>query len=94
MSVQSRLQRLSPLTRRRNLRSDESYHTLKAALLERIRDKEASVRQHAVVALSKLQDADEGAGDSEDDSEDEDEGKEKKSVTEVLIGVLNHDPAA
>ncbi|BGO88973.1 hypothetical protein NBRC10512_005103 [Rhodotorula toruloides] len=73
---------------------DESYHTLKAALLERIRDKEASVRQHAVVALSKLQDADEGAGDSDDDSDDEDEGKEKKSVTEVLIGVLNHDPAA
>lgn len=52
------------------------------------------MRQHAVVALSKLQDADEGAGDSDDDSDDEDEGKEKKSVTEVLIGVLNHDPAA
>ncbi|BGP22271.1 condensin complex subunit 3 [Rhodotorula toruloides] len=73
---------------------DESYHTLKAALLERIRDKEASVRQHAVVALSKLQDADEGADDSDGGSDDEEEGKETKSVTEVLVSVLNHDPAA
>ncbi|GAA5998124.1 condensin subunit YCG1 [Rhodotorula paludigena] len=78
---------------------DESYRTLKAALLERVRDKEASVRQHAVVALSKLQDADEGADeeDSDDDS-DEEEGRkdkgEKRSVTEVLVDVLNHDAAA
>ncbi|GAA5841466.1 hypothetical protein JCM9279_000662 [Rhodotorula babjevae] len=77
---------------------DESYHTLKTALLERVRDKEASVRQHAVVALSKLQDADEGAADSDsdDDSDDEDEKDkgDKRSVTEVLVEVLSHDPAA
>ncbi|BGP37334.1 chromosome condensation complex Condensin, subunit G [Rhodotorula kratochvilovae] len=77
---------------------DESYHTLKSALLERVRDKEASVRQHAVVALSKLQDADEGADedDSDEDSDDEEEKDkgDKRSVTEVLVEVLNHDPAA
>ncbi|GAA6000576.1 hypothetical protein JCM10207_004558 [Rhodosporidiobolus poonsookiae] len=77
---------------------DESYHTLKTALLERVRDKEASVRQHAVVALSKLQDADEGAEDedSDEDSDDEERGEKeaKKSVTEVLVDALNHDAAA
>ncbi|GAA5928774.1 hypothetical protein JCM3775_004631 [Rhodotorula graminis] len=77
---------------------DESYGTLKTALLERVRDKEASVRQHAVVALSKLQDADEGAADSDsdDDSDDEDDKDkgDKRSVTEVLVEVLSHDPAA
>lgn len=78
--------------------SDESYHTLKTALLERVRDKEASVRQHAVVALSKLQDADEGAADSDSDDDSDDEGekdkRDKRSVTEVLVEVLSHDPAA
>jgi hypothetical protein len=75
-----------------------------------VRDKEASVRQHAVVALSKLQDADEGAdedeeeenSDEEDDSEDETPKKgakgskeeKKKSVTEVLIEALSFDAAA
>ncbi|POY70728.1 hypothetical protein BMF94_6138 [Rhodotorula taiwanensis] len=74
---------------------DESYKTLKSALLERVRDKEASVRQHAVVALSKLQDADEEVdNDSEDDSDDETAKGDKKSVTAVLVDVLNHDPAA
>ncbi|BGP19048.1 hypothetical protein JCM10213_009242 [Rhodosporidiobolus nylandii] len=81
---------------------DESYHTLKTALLDRVRDKEASVRQHAVVALSKLQDADEGAEDDEEDSDedsDEEEGakkekKDKRSVTEVLVEALGADAAA
>lgn len=77
--------------------SDESYKTLKAALLERVRDKEASVRQHAVVALSKLQDADEDVEDSDSEEDDSDGGvakDAKRSVTEVLVDVLNHDPAA
>ncbi|GAA5979389.1 hypothetical protein JCM10908_002905 [Rhodotorula pacifica] len=76
---------------------DESYRTLKAALLERVRDKEASVRQHAVVALSKLQDADEAVDDSDSDEEDSDDEAAKaakQSVTDVLVDVLNHDPAA
>ncbi|GAA5893397.1 hypothetical protein JCM5296_004865 [Sporobolomyces johnsonii] len=67
---------------------DDSYQHLKSALLERVRDKEASVRQHAVVALSKLQDADE-----DPDSDNEDDGA-AVNVTEVLIDVLNHDAAA
>ncbi|GAA5857357.1 hypothetical protein JCM8547_002238 [Rhodosporidiobolus lusitaniae] len=61
---------------------DESYHTLKSALLERVRDKEASVRQHAVVALSKLQDADEGAGSSDDEEEDESEEDDSEEDSE------------
>ncbi|GAA5884953.1 hypothetical protein JCM6882_007168 [Rhodosporidiobolus microsporus] len=60
---------------------DESYHTLKTALLERVRDKEASVRQHAVVALSKLQDADEG-GAEDSDEEDEEDSEEEDSDEE------------
>lgn len=43
----------------------------------------------AVVALSKLQEADE----PDDDGEDDDENPEH-SVTQVLIDVLMHDPAA
>ncbi len=49
-----------------------------------MRDKEATVRMQAVVALSKLQQADEDA-EPEDDEE---------SVTAVLVDVLTHDPAA
>jgi len=54
-----------------------------------VRDKESSVRLQAVVALSKLQEADE-----DEDDEDDDEEEEKKSVSEVLIDILNHDSAA
>lgn len=64
--------------------SDDSFQHLKNALLERVKDKESSVRLQAVVALSKLQEADE-------DEEDEDD---EKSVSEVLIDILNHDSAA
>jgi condensin complex subunit 3 len=55
-----------------------------------VRDKESSVRLQAVVALSKLQEADE---DDEDEDSDEEDG-EKKSVSEVLIDIMNHDSAA
>lgn len=44
----------------------------------------------AVVALSKLQDADAAEESDDDDSDQED----KTSVAEVLIDVLTHDPAA
>jgi len=71
-------------------RSDDSFQHLKNALLDRVRDKESSVRLQAVVALSKLQEADED--DDSDDSDEEDE--EKKSVSEVLIDIMNHDSAA
>jgi condensin complex subunit 3 len=56
-------------------------------LLERVRDKEATVRMQAVVALAKLQDADEP--DSDDEEQDD-----EPSVSEVLVDVLTHDPAA
>ena len=50
-----------------------------------MRDKEAVVRMQAVVALSKLQQAE----DEEDQGEDEEE-----NVTAVLVDVMTHDPAA
>ncbi|GAA5925051.1 condensin subunit YCG1 [Sporobolomyces koalae] len=68
---------------------DDSFQHLKNALLERVRDKESSVRLQAVVGLSKLQEADE---DDEDEGSDDDE--EKKSVSQVLIDIMNHDAAA
>ncbi|SGY69030.1 BQ5605_C004g02943 [Microbotryum silenes-dioicae] len=63
---------------------DDTYQLLKQALLERVRDKESTVRMQAVVALAKLQEADEV------DEDDDDE----LSVSDVLIDVLTHDPAA
>lgn len=69
--------------------SDNTYQHLKAALLERVRDKESTVRMQAVVALSKLQEADEP-----DDDDDEEEDNPEHNVTQVLMDVLMHDPAA
>ncbi|KDE08656.1 hypothetical protein MVLG_01115 [Microbotryum lychnidis-dioicae p1A1 Lamole] len=62
---------------------DDTYQLLKQALLERVRDKESTVRMQAVVALAKLQEADEV-----------DEDDDELSVSDVLIDVLTHDPAA
>jgi condensin complex subunit 3 len=62
---------------------------LKGALLERVRDKESTVRMQAVVALSKLQTA-----DDEEESDDDDTEVEATRVADVLIDVLTHDPAA
>ncbi|KAK4056299.1 chromosome condensation complex Condensin, subunit G [Microbotryomycetes sp. JL221] len=67
---------------------DDTYQHLKAALLERVHDKESSVRMQAVVALSKLQEADEA------DSDDEDSNDPDQNVTMMLMDVLLHDPAA
>ncbi|KAK4049423.1 chromosome condensation complex Condensin, subunit G [Microbotryomycetes sp. JL201] len=67
-------------------RSDDTYQHLKAALLERVHDKESSVRMQAVVALSKLQEADADSDDEEEDPE--------SNVALVLVDVLMHDPAA
>ncbi|KAJ2327075.1 chromosome condensation complex Condensin, subunit G, partial [Coemansia sp. RSA 2681] len=59
---------------------DESlYFELIKKLSERIRDKEASIRVHAAIALSKLQ-----SGEDGDDGE----------VTEALLGLLQNDPSA
>ncbi|KAJ2685896.1 chromosome condensation complex Condensin, subunit G [Coemansia spiralis] len=58
---------------------EQLYFDLIKKLTERIRDKEASIRVHAAIALSKLQ-----------SGEDEDGGQ----VTEALLGLLQHDPSA
>ncbi|KAJ2388206.1 chromosome condensation complex Condensin, subunit G, partial [Coemansia sp. RSA 2559] len=58
---------------------EDLYFDLIKKLTERIHDKEASIRMHAAVALSKLQ------------SGEEDEGGE---VAEALLGLLQNDPSA
>ncbi|KAI8324774.1 hypothetical protein GQ54DRAFT_295938 [Martensiomyces pterosporus] len=58
---------------------EDLYFDLIKQLSERIRDKEASIRVHAAIALSKLQ-----------SGEDADGGE----VTEALLNLLQHDPSA
>ncbi|KAF9008698.1 nuclear condensing complex subunit [Cyathus striatus] len=62
---------------------EEIYTNLRAALLDRVSDKESPVRMHALIALSKLCGA-------EDSSEVED----GQSVLDTLIDSLAHDPSA
>ena len=60
------------------------YNSLRVALLERVRDKEAFVRIQAVAALAKI------CG-----SEDLEElGEGEQTATEVLEDLLAHDPSA
>ncbi|KAG8932901.1 hypothetical protein FRC01_011776 [Tulasnella sp. 417] len=61
---------------------EELYLALHSALLERIRDKENSIRVQAVIALAKLQ------GENPEEMEEE-----EQSVSDVLIDVLQHDPS-
>ncbi|KAJ2822805.1 chromosome condensation complex Condensin, subunit G, partial [Coemansia erecta] len=58
---------------------EELYFDLVKRLSERIRDKEAGIRVHAAIALSKLQ-----------SGEDSDGGE----VTEALLGLMQSDPSA
>ncbi|KAJ2241364.1 chromosome condensation complex Condensin, subunit G, partial [Coemansia sp. RSA 454] len=58
---------------------EELYFDLVKRLSERIRDKEAGIRVHAAIALSKLQ-----------SGEDSDGGE----VTEALLGLMQNDPSA
>lgn len=69
---------------------DDLYETLKNALLIRLRDKEASVRQHAIIAMARLQ------GDEEQDEEEEPdyEDEERQDVTSLIVRALRHDPSA
>lgn len=64
--------------------SEEIYKDLRAALLDRVNDKEAPVRVQAVIALSKL------AG-SEEPTEVEDG---EQPVADVLVDILAHDQSA
>ncbi|KAG8843652.1 hypothetical protein FRB96_003876 [Tulasnella sp. 330] len=62
---------------------EELYLTMRAALLERVRDKEVFVRVQAVVSIGNLQEG--------DNLEDLEEGEQ--SLTEVLVDILQYDPA-
>ena len=74
---------LSPCSSYR-ARSDDIYTLLRASLIERINDKESTVRIQAVIALSKLS--------GTEDPEDLDDGE--PDVIEVLMELLQFDPAA
>ncbi|WVQ85926.1 hypothetical protein IAT38_008094 [Cryptococcus sp. DSM 104549] len=63
---------------------DDLYILLRKSLLERVRDKEASVRVQATLGLAKLQ--------SGEDVDDLEEGEEP--LGEVLLDLLRYDPAA
>ncbi|KAI6131286.1 nuclear condensing complex subunit [Pisolithus croceorrhizus] len=65
-------------------RSEDVYMMLRAALIERVHDKETNVRVQAVVALSKLC----GSEDASDVNEDE------PTAVDVLLDTLACDPAA
>ncbi|KAG9299295.1 hypothetical protein G9A89_013943 [Geosiphon pyriformis] len=62
-----------------NFLSDALFERLKAKLIDRVRDKETSVRAQAIIALSKLQ-----GEDIENDRE----------VTDKLCEILQNDPSA
>jgi condensin complex subunit 3 len=64
--------------------SEDLYILLRKSLLERANDKEAAVRVQAALGLAKLQ-----SGEDEDDLE---EGQ--VPLSEVLLDLLRHDPAA
>lgn len=61
--------------------SEDMYNTLRIALMERVRDKEPSVRVQAVAALAKIC----GSEDPEELGEDE------QTAAEVLEDLLAHD---
>lgn len=67
---------------------DDLYETLKAALLLRASDKEASVRVQAIVALAKLQ-----GGEEDEDGMDLDDDS-RLDIPAILVRLLRHDPSA
>ncbi len=64
--------------------SDDLYADLRSSLLERVQDKEASIRTQAVIALSKLQRGETAIEMSSDEV----------PLVEVLAEVLQLDPSA
>lgn len=70
--------------------SDGDYASLKAALLERVRDREAIVRVQAAVALAKLQNPEE----LDDVNFDADDAEDDDHPTKVLVEMMQHDPSA
>lgn len=64
--------------------SEDVYHMLRGALIDRIHDKETFIRVQAAVALSKL------CGSEEPSDVEEDE----PTAIDVLLDTLSCDPAA
>lgn len=67
---------------------EDQFEDLESALIRRVRDKESHVRVQAVTALSRFQAP---VGD-DDGEESEDESSTK--ITEMMLHLLGHDPAA
>ncbi|ORY82105.1 nuclear condensing complex subunit [Protomyces lactucae-debilis] len=67
---------------------EDLFKQLEKALIRRVRDREASVRVQAVLALSRFQ------ADMNDEEEEVDEDEDSTKITEVMLHLLQHDPAA
>jgi condensin complex subunit 3 len=63
--------------------SEDLYISLRSSLLDRIHDKEPTIRVQAVIALSKLS--------ASEDPADVEEGE--STIIEVLVDTVSHDPA-
>lgn len=64
--------------------SEDLYTSLRQSILERIQDKESSVRVQAVIAIGKLQ---------KGETPEEFEGNEV-ALVDVLCDVMQYDPSA
>jgi len=71
---------------------EDLYELLRSCLLERIRDKEPSVRVQAVIALSKLQNS--ATIESDLDLEASEDDEEEVSPTKALLRIMTHDASA
>ena len=71
------------MNRKLKIRSEDLYARLRATLLDRLRDKEATIRAQAGAALSKLSLTEDLDELDEDDS----------SILEVVLDALAYDPS-
>ena len=80
--------------------SDTDYQSLLENLLERVKDKEPSIRVQAISALSKLQNPEELNDGSLDygtvdfDEEQDDDEERQDTPTKVLLRLMQYDPVA
>ncbi|CAO1628711.1 unnamed protein product [Sympodiomycopsis kandeliae] len=76
---------------------DDMYQVLLSALLLRTRDKEAAVRVQAIVALAKLQSADDDEAVDQDQDGDETmtqaQGDDSSNIRKRLLDILRTDPS-
>lgn len=64
--------------------SEDTYNELRAALMERLNDKETLIRAHAVIALARLI--------GTEDPDDVEQGEQ--TIAQILLEVIVTDPAA